>query len=217
MVNFNDVIGMLEKAGVADVLLPFILVFTIVFAVTEKIHLFSKRETVTKGDKTEVVYSDAKKFHGIIAMAMGFAVVIPHVTNTYPPKYDIVNIINQALPNVSVIIVAIVAMLVLLATFGVNFRPGPKGAVATGLWFAAIALIIYVFGSAAGWGWKIPRFLGFLNDKDTQALLIIALVFLAILNFIMKPSLTEQEKRDRRNNRKERWKNSMDWIYDYQE
>jgi FtsH-binding integral membrane protein len=178
MVNFNDVIVMLQRVGVADVLLPFILIFTIVFAVMQKAEIL--------GDPIK-----NKKFHAIVALVLGLSVVIPHVTNSYPdPRYDVVNIINQSLPNVAVITVAIICVLVLLGLMGVDFMGrDPKhqsSALAITLWALSIGLIIFIFGSSAGWGWKIPRFLGFLNDKDTQALLIIILVFGGILAYIMK-------------------------------
>ena len=170
MVNFEDFIISLERIGVADVLLPFILIFTVVFAVAAKLPIF-------EGE-------DKKKFRVMIALVMGLGVVIPHVTNTYPSNYDIVNIINQSLPNVSVIVIAIVCGLILLGTFGIKFNPDDKSIFSTVLWVVAVGIIVYIFGSSAGWGWEIPNWLGFLNDPDTQAFLIIAVVFWAVLSFI---------------------------------
>jgi len=101
----QDSFFMLNEQGLFDILLPFVLVFTIVYAVLHKIKLFGK---------------DSKQFDVMIALVMGLAVVFPHVlwgvndptvstlSNGMP---DIVNIINASLPNVSIVIVAIVMAL----------------------------------------------------------------------------------------------------------
>jgi amino acid transporter len=81
----------LENLGVVDVILPFILVFVIVFAVLQK--------TKILGENKEG--KPMKNFNSVIALVMGLAVVIPHVMGSYPdPNMDIVNIINIALPNI---------------------------------------------------------------------------------------------------------------------
>src|SRR3989338_6587917 len=61
----DDMINTLVDLGVMDVLIPFLLVFTIVFAVAQKSKIF--------GD-------DKKNFNVIIALVMALAVVIPHVS-----------------------------------------------------------------------------------------------------------------------------------------
>jgi hypothetical protein len=66
------------------------------------------------------------------------------------------------------------------------------------LWVLSIGLIIFIFGSSAGWGWRVPRWLGFLNDPDTQALLIIILVFGMIVAFITKPDKTDEDREARK-------------------
>lgn len=109
MVSTENVIYYLESMGLTDVILPFVLVFTIVFAVLQKAKIF--------GDQS-------KKYNVIFALVVGLLVVIPHVTGRYPPGADVVDIINQAIPSVSVLVIAIIMFLVLV---GIFFEPKKGG------------------------------------------------------------------------------------------
>lgn len=192
MVGFDSAILTLERLGVTDVLLPFILVFTIVFAVMSKMNILGEN----------------KKVHVTVALVMGLALVIPHVTNSYPNNSDPVNIINQSLPSVSVIAVAIVCVLILLGVLGLPFptKDNDKSVLASIFWILSFGVVIYIFGSSAGWGWRIPNWLSFLNDSDTQALLVIILVFGLIISYITKPADAPKNKIT------DTWKNIIDGI-----
>jgi hypothetical protein len=99
----------LQEIGIVDIILPFILIFTIVFAILQKTKILG----VDDAGKVR------KNYNIIVALVMGLGVVIPHVTGSYPsPESDIVNIINQALPNVSVVLVAVIMMMLLIGVFG---------------------------------------------------------------------------------------------------
>jgi hypothetical protein len=50
----------------------------------------------------------------------------------------------------------------------------------------SIGAVVYFFGSAAGIWEGLPSWLNFLNDPDTQALIIILVVFGAVLWFITR-------------------------------
>lgn len=169
--NFEDFILRLDQWGVADVLLPFILIFTIVFAIMQK---------------TEILGKDKKNINVMIALVMGLAVVFPHVLRMYPSQSDPVDIINRALPNVSIILVAIVMLLLLIGLLGGEIKW--LGTSISG-WIAIISLIIivWIFARASGWqSGRLPRWLSWLDNPDTQAMIIILLVFGIIVWFITK-------------------------------
>ncbi|MFW6230854.1 MAG: hypothetical protein ACOC32_02410 [Nanoarchaeota archaeon] len=178
--NFNDLMRSLANLGVWDIVLPFMLVFTIVYATLTSVlkNMFGKKDENT----------DNRKFAVIIAMVIAFGVVIPHAIDAYPPGMNVVEIINSALPQVAMIAVAVIGVMILLGLFGINTSMFNAGGISTFIVVAAIGIIIYIFGSAAGWGWQIPRQLNFLNDPDTQALLIAILVFGLIVRWIVGPS-----------------------------
>lgn len=161
--------SLLQQIGVFDIILPFILVFTIVYAVLQKIKLFGE---------------ESKKFNVVIALVMGAAVIVPHVLQIYPPEKDIVNIINGAMPQISVILVAAVMFLLILGVLGKKVALG--GASLSGfIAFIAAIIVIYIFGEQAGW-WVYPYWLGSILNPDTQALVVVILVFAIIIWFITK-------------------------------
>lgn len=166
-VDFFEFLG--EDLGMWDTFLPFLLIFTIFYAVLQKTKVLS-------GSSDE---GESKKFNLIISAVIGFLVVIPHVTNTYPPNRDIVVIINSALPDVAAVLVAVVLALILANLFtqredGKSLF-GDKGWVA----YVALAIIAYIFGAKAGW-WE--EFLPL--SEATVNLVVILLVFGLVFAFI---------------------------------
>lgn len=160
----------LENLGLTDVILPFILIFAVTFAVLRKSKIFK----------------DNQRLDALVALVLGLAVVIPHVLGRYPPNADVVNIINRALPNVAAVLIALVMLFILVGIWGVEaeWGKGVHGIVV----FIAIIVIGYIFGRAAGWfthGW--PRWLSWLSNPDTQALIVIILIFGLIIWFITAP------------------------------
>lgn len=169
---FYNVIQRLEMWGLSDVILPFILIFTIVFAIMQKVKpLGSEKER-------------HKPFNVVISLVMALAVVIPHVLGYYPPGADIVNIINAALPQVSIVLVAILMVLLIVGLFGGKAEWG--GALSGWIAFFAFVLIVWIFGRAAGWFYYLPNWLYWLDNPDTQAMLIVVAIFAIIIWYITK-------------------------------
>src|SRR3989338_5270479 len=161
----DDMINTLVDLGVMDVLIPFLLVFTIVFAVAQKSKIF--------GD-------DKKNFNVIIALVMALAVVIPHVTGAYSSYgvVDVVDVMNQALPQVSVVLVAVVMLLLMVGIWGAEIKWA--GGSPAGLVVIVSGVIVFaIFGKSAGWfgGDNSPEWLSFLWSEDIKSLLVIILVF----------------------------------------
>ena len=158
----------LEQFGLLDAILPFILIFAIIFTVL--------RKTSVLGDK--------KNIHMLVALVLALLVVVPHVLGTYPPGQDVVNIIDTALPNVSLVIVIIVAALILVGIFIPSFSLG--GGIGGFLAIASLVVVGYIFGVAGGW-WTSGSF-GFLNNPDMQVLIVILLVFALVIFLITSES-----------------------------
>ena len=100
-VGFSTLAYYFETYGVIDFLLPFILVFTIIFAVMQK--------TKILGDK--------KNFNVIIALVLALIFVVPHITGSYPLGYDPVQVMNESLPSISLVSVAAIMLLLLMGIF----------------------------------------------------------------------------------------------------
>lgn len=173
MQGFQGLIFTLQQWGVVDVVLPFILVFTIVFAVLEK---------------TKILGSDdntVRKYATVVSLVLAFAVVIPHVTGSYYYGFDAVEIINKALPQVGLLLVAIVMVLLTLGLWTGKKADGSKG---IGVWFtmASGIIVIAIFIASVGW-WDVPSWIYRLIDSDFISLVIAILVFGIIIKFIAGP------------------------------
>ena len=167
--NIVELGRILESWGLMDALLPFLLIFTIIFAVLEK---------------SKILGEEKRNLNTAIALVFGLIVVIPHITGNLPAGYDPVLIINSVLPSVSLVVVAIIAFMILLGVFGherITLGMSAPGWVSL---FSIVALIV-IFGSAAGW-WT-SGFSDWMNNvfgSDTLAVFIMILVFGVIIAFI---------------------------------
>lgn len=167
--EFTDFILDLESFGVIDVLLPFLLIFTIIFAVLEK---------------SKILGEGKKNMNIGVALIFALVVVIPHVTGSFPAGFDPVDIINKTLPSVSVLVIAIIALLILIGVFwhdrvmlGLT-APGWIGLV-------SVIAIVFIFGSAAGWwGISFTDWLESIFGSDVLAVLIMILVFGIVIAFV---------------------------------
>ena len=109
MAAMQSALYSLESWGLTDVILPFVLIFTVIFAILQKAKIFG---------------AESKKYNVVFALAISLLVVIPHVTGTYPAGLDAVDIINQAIPSISVLAIAVIMFLVLA---GIFFEPKGGG------------------------------------------------------------------------------------------
>lgn len=91
-----------REFGLFDVILPFILVFSVIFAILEKTRILGT-EKVGSGEPIP-----RKNLNAMVAMVFGFLVI---ATN------KIVNAINVALPNVVLLVVFVVSFLLVISVF----------------------------------------------------------------------------------------------------
>ncbi len=158
--------------GFLDALLPFILIFTIIFAVLQRVKLF--------GEGTGDARKGDRRINGIIALVIAAMVVVPHITGLYSPDSDPVNIINTFLPQTAVILVAILCVVLLLGLAGGEIPSVMLWAIA----LVALGFLVFMILMAILPGWW-PTF-SFLRDPSVQALIIILLVLGLVGFFIIR-------------------------------
>lgn len=164
-VGFTTLAHYFQTYGVLDFLLPFILVFTIVFAVMQK----------TK------ILGDNKNFNIVIALVLALLFVVPHITGSYPLGYDPVQVMNDALPSISLVAIAAIMLLILMGIFSTGFSQAASPIIG----IIAIIFVIYIFGASLNlwtgpydiFGWWTP---------ETTELIIVILIFGLIVKFITK-------------------------------
>src|SRR3989338_2779536 len=92
--NLEEFVRLVESWGLTDVMLPFLLIFVIFFAILTKIKVFGEKSS---------------RYNLVVALVIALVFVIPHVMNRYPSDFDPVDIINEALPNISIVVVAAIS------------------------------------------------------------------------------------------------------------
>jgi hypothetical protein len=191
MTTFIEWIYWLQHIGLADVLIPFFLVFSVVFAVMAKTRILGEANA-------------AKKFNVILALSMAFAVVVPHIlwgtpdpTNPYlvTGVVDVVKLINNSLPQVAAVIIGLIMVMLLLGVFGKEWSPENSGGGFVVL--IALLIIVYIFGTNAGWfgpAGMFPWWLWWLTDPNTQMLLITLIVFGVVVWLITRDEDSKNDK-----------------------
>jgi len=175
--NLEEFVRILESWGIMDVLLPFLLVFVVIFAVLQK---------------TQILGEGRRRFNAIFSIVLGLMFVIPHVTGVYSSwGWDPVDIMNKALPQVSVLLVAIVMLLILIGVLG-GERNWMGGALSGWVAIVAIIAIAVIFGSAAGWWANWSWFENFFGT-DTIAVIVMILVFAIIIWWVTKGESAEEK------------------------
>ena len=163
----------LDRWGVADIMLPFLLIFVIIYAILQK---------------TKILGDSKKNLNVIVAVVVGLLVVIPHATGKFPRNADPVVIINDSIPQVSIVLVAVIFLLILLGVFGqeqVFLGLSMPGWIA----FFSFIVIVIIFGGAAGW-WSgsFGQTLENLFGTEGIAIAIMLLVFGIIIAWITHDS-----------------------------
>ncbi len=160
---FSNFVYWLDYWGVRDIILPFVLIFTIFFAVLQRIHLFGQKD---------------KKYNVALSLAIALLVVIPHATGMYPAQADVVNIINDAIPEVALLVIVVVLLLMML-----GLGLGRAYGVAVTGWVALLAAVVLllIFVSAIT---PLP-ILSYI-DPSIQALIVILLIFGLIIWFVTR-------------------------------
>ncbi|MFH1210008.1 MAG: hypothetical protein V1663_04435 [archaeon] len=97
-----NAIEFFKDFGLFDVVLPFLLVFTIVYAILEKTRLLG---TVKVKDQGEV---GNKNLNSMVAFVIGLLVVA---------TANVVRAINESLPNIILLLVILVSFLILIGVF----------------------------------------------------------------------------------------------------
>ena len=98
---FRNAIGFMEKIGVYDIILPFLLIFTIVFAILEKTKILGL-EKINGQELTK------KNLNSIVAFVTAFLVIA---------STQLVAVINEVMANVVLLLILAVCFLMLVGVF----------------------------------------------------------------------------------------------------
>jgi hypothetical protein len=171
--EFVEFFRQLESYGFTDALLPFLLIFTILFAILQK---------------SNILGAGKRNFNVVVAGSIALLTVMPHLTGQGP---DVIKLMNAALPKMSIIAVAVIMALFLVGLFGGEAK-WMGGSLSGWIALVAFGLVTYVFGAEAGWWQGLQQKFTWWGS-ETSSIVIIILVFAIVIWFITRePSAADK-------------------------
>jgi hypothetical protein len=167
---FGGAIEFLDRLGVYDVVLPFLLVFTIVFAILDKTRILGV-------DKIENKEYTKKNLNAIIAFVISFLVVA---------STTLVRVINEVVANIVLLMVLVISFIMLVGVFHGTGEATLKDHPGWAKFFMAVVfiVIIMIFLQALGWLQLLINFITLTDDFDWVATLVLLVIVIAFMLFI---------------------------------
>jgi len=168
---FRSGLEFLNEIGLYDVVLPFMLVFTLVFAILEKTRLFGEHEVNGK-------IIPKKNLNAIVAVTFGFLVIA---------STQIVAVINEVLANAALLLIMVVCFMLLAGALHAD-----KGFSLEGKepWMMIMMVIMFggislIFLNSLGWLQFALELLQNLDVEWVSSLVFFAIV-IGLIMFITK-------------------------------
>jgi peptidoglycan/LPS O-acetylase OafA/YrhL len=178
-------LGFFERLGLFDVVLPFILVFTMVYAILEKTKVYGLEKVTENGKQVEY---PRKNLNSMTAFVIAFFVVA---------SSQIVAIINQTLQHVVLLLVLIICFMLLVGALHTGKDPYEV----TGKWRSLFMIIIFIaiififlnaIGVLSGW-WEYLMRHWSSNAVAGIGLFVLILVFMLYVTHEKKPEAAKKE------------------------
>ncbi len=168
---FREALVFFDTVGLYDVVLPFLLIFTLVFGVLEKSKILG-----TEKGRDDKAYT-RKNLNAMIAFITGFLVVA---------SAQLVELVNVLVSRVALILVILVMLMLLIASFHKQQDNEGFELKSWQGWLSVVVLIAIVLIFLDGVGWLQPAWLyvtGFWDSTfmATVFLLIIVVGFIVYL------------------------------------
>jgi len=178
----SDFLGVLVKYQVINYIIPFLLVFSLVYAILLKSKFL--------GDPS--AKKEIKRVYIVVALAFGIASIMPHYLKSIGQDTgvpDLVEIIMTAFPQVSILLMVVLSVFILLGFFGAKLNLMDTG-MGAGILMFLIAIVVFVFLRAGNLiGPQTPIIGNMFNSQNSSELwsLITAIaVFGLVVWFIVR-------------------------------
>ena len=153
MVFFGDLFYQLQGSGVYEYILPFLLIFSITFAILEKVKIL--------GD-------DKKNINIIVSLIIALIFVT---------QFSLVYTLNSFLPKISLFIVVAVMTMILFGIFGAKVH---NGLGSLGLLIAAVvSLIVIYWGLSPSLGFELPFWVQ--DNFDVIVAILVIIIVIALI------------------------------------
>ncbi len=175
--DFRNALDFFDKIGIFDVVIPFLFVFTIVFAILEKTRIFG----VEKAGGEEYT---RKNLNAMVAFSIAFFVVA---------SASLVRVINEIAGNMILLLLASIFFLMLVGSFHQETKEGfflQKGFVRNtfiGIMFAGLVVIfLHAIRTSSGKTWldQIFDWIKQFGINDAVPSVVLALVMIGLIAYI---------------------------------
>ncbi|MFH1212158.1 MAG: hypothetical protein V1659_04510 [Candidatus Woesearchaeota archaeon] len=187
--TFRETIIFFEQLGVYDVILPFLLVFCIVFALLEKSKILGLEKKVEfKGGETkEGPLMTRRNLNAMVAFVMAFFVVA---------STKLVGIINQTLAHVVLLLLLSFCFLLLVGSFSQDKKNEAfylSGPWKTGAEIVMAIGIILIFLNAIGWlnswySWVVKHW----DGTTFMTIAFLAVIIFAVVSVVRGSGAPDQ-------------------------
>ncbi|MBS3150336.1 hypothetical protein J4425_00825 [Candidatus Woesearchaeota archaeon] len=128
----GQAVEFLQDFGFFDVVLPFLLTFTLTFAILEKTQILGTTKVGKKDDQETI---PNKNLNAMVSFVFGLLVVA---------TANVVRAINESLPNIVLLVVISVSFLILIGTFIKDPMDFTKKGTPTYGWYIAFIIIMFI-------------------------------------------------------------------------
>jgi len=175
--TFRGTLDFFQRLGVYDVVLPFLLIFTLVFAMMEKTKIFGTE----KYDGKELT---RKNLNGMTSFVVAFFVIA---------STRLVAIVNEVLANTVLLLLLVICFLLLAG----SFHSGKEEFFLQGKWKTFFMVIMFIgivliFLNALGWLQVIYENIFFRFDSVTVSSIVLIAI---IVGFIFYATASPKEKK----------------------
>jgi cation transport ATPase len=186
---FRGGLAFLEQVGVYDVVLPFLLTFTLVYALLEKTKILGvQRDNFDKGDTTEYA---KRNLNSMVALVIAFFVIA---------SSKLVELINKTVSQVFILLLLATMFLLVAGTFHKEgqFSITNKKYQGFFMWSSFVAIIL-IFLNAMGWLELLYNFLKVYWAGEAVSA-IIFLVAIGIFIMIVTSGGSKKKEENNENN-----------------
>ncbi len=183
---FAEAIQFLDKLGIYDVVLPFLLVFTVVFAILEKSKMFGT-------DTIEGVEYSKKNLNSLFSFVTAFLVIA---------STQIVAAINEAIANMVLVLLLAICFLLLAGTFHTGKEEFKlegfyKGAFLIIMFVSIVFIFLHAIKTSDGTPWLVVGWNFVMENYDSGAVgaLILTLSLIGLMLWISKSPSTDDNKK----------------------
>ncbi len=164
--TLQNAIDFFERFGFFSVIVPFLLVFTIVFAILEKTRVLGEEDGEPR-----------KNLNSMVAFAVALLVVA---------TVRVVEAINKSLPAIAFLLIASVSFLMLVGLFyGTGEIKFEKGWQRTFIFVVMFIAIIAVFLYSLGWLDVILSYVGSNWDRTVVPSVIFFIIILVVMWYVI--------------------------------